>query len=308
MIELQQLVLVKQLANEAERQLAQNSAFRHGVAVSLMQDAVELFLRVVIRQHDPTTEKNAKFDQLADAIDKAAKDDQSKVPFRPRLEDLNKTRVNFKHMGTAPSAADAQRLVRYGIEFLEVAFPRLMKIDFESVSLSDMLRTEAVRNAMKSAERHLSVGTFDQAIKEAALAVALSERGLAGLIPEPDANLRNFASAVGDASVKRIVDQGTDYLVKYLSRMRTVMLATTLGFDPRELRMFRLLTPTILMSGSNSIQTVSDRLSAPTVEQATFCVDFARRFSLASDTYLDHADVEAALLSDRQRTRLKLNE
>ena len=46
---MQQLVLVKQLAQEAERQLARKDDFGNGLAVSLSQDAVELLLREILR-------------------------------------------------------------------------------------------------------------------------------------------------------------------------------------------------------------------------------------------------------------------
>jgi hypothetical protein len=126
---------------EAERSLSRRTSIGHGLAVSVGQDAVELFLRAVMKErHAPGQKMADEFIKAMDYIDAAADGvEQLKVPFRGKLIELNKARVNFKHYGLSPERSDAERLVGYVSQFFDEATPRFFGTSFEDISLADTL-------------------------------------------------------------------------------------------------------------------------------------------------------------------------
>lgn len=147
--------------------LARDTPFGDGQAVSLMQDAVELLIREVVRSDHIEVPTRPTLDQMADAISKAAVDESGKVPHRTRIDDLNKARIGFKHSGTAPSRDDARRLVRYGIEFLEVVVPRFFNIEYRRISLIHSIKSSEVLTLLESAQVAASEGRFNDAMADA---------------------------------------------------------------------------------------------------------------------------------------------
>lgn len=265
---MQELVLVKAFAAEAEHQLERDDDFGNGLAVSLAQDAVELILRIVVRERPIAVEQRAGLDKLITAIDRAAQKDDDKVPHMARIEDLNKARVGFKHAGTAPSRQDAVRLVRFGAEFLEVAFPRFFSIEYRAVSMAHQIRRDEVQKRILEAERLLAEGMFHDAVVEAADAVSVVEQTLGNLLPPV-----SKANVLGD---------NDPAMVNYMNGLRLVALAGLVGYDPRALMRFRALAPTVLRGTAGSRQVL---LKGPpsqyTSEHADFAVKFATDFALA---------------------------
>lgn len=135
------------------------------------------------------------------------------MPHRARLEDLNKARVAFKHSGTSPSKADARRLVGFGLEFLEVATPRLVGIEYAKISLCAAVRNDEIRGLLIGAQAMLAEERWRDAMIEAADAVTLVRvgahqplgPGLRGCrLPRPCVGLRrSFGSAPAPAGAAR---------------------------------------------------------------------------------------------------------
>lgn len=267
--ESQQLVLVKQLAEEAERQLAREDDFGNGLAVSLTQDAIELLIRIAVRTFDVDVPARATMDQMADAIGKS--DEARAVPHRARIEEVNKARVGFKHSGTAPGRADAMRLVRFGVEFLEVACPRFFGIEYRDLSLAHSIRSEEVRALLLAAEKYQSEGQYREAMIEAAYAVRAVEAKLERLMPSPPAPVR---SAGDNEPALRSLQQ-------YLRGLRLLSLAALAGFDARALVGFQSMAPNVSMSAAGERSTILHGPVTYSEEQVTFAVKFAVAFAAA---------------------------
>src|SRR5579859_4636461 len=130
-MELNQLVLCKKLYNEAEAFLSRKESVASGLAISIAQDSVELFLRAVIKQLPSNGQKPPEeFVKCMDYIDaSAAERADARVPFRARMAELNKARVNFKHYGLIPSESDTARLLGYAEQFFEAATPQFFSFE-----------------------------------------------------------------------------------------------------------------------------------------------------------------------------------
>lgn len=264
----QELVFVKGFLIEAERQLQRGDDFGDGLAVSLAQDAAELLLRLVVRERGITIEPSAGLNKLIAAINKAAATESDSVPHLARIEDLNKARVNFKHAGICPSHSDATRLVRFGLEFLEVGFPRFFEIEYRAISLVHQIHDVAVQQFLLEAEVSMKTEDWREAVVAAAKAELQVEAALARLFPPTSgAGLRDG----NDAGV-----------VNYLNGLRLIALAGLIGYDPRDLMRFRALAPRVNGGYSgHPPQIVFTGIFHFTRDDAEFCFKFAVDFALA---------------------------
>lgn len=264
----QELVMVKTFALEAEHQLERDDDFGNGLAVSLAQDGVELLLRVVVRERAIAVEPRAGLDKLIAAIDKAAISDAEKVPHVARIEDLNKARVAFKHAGIAPGRSDATRLVRFGFEFLETSFPRYFALEYRSISLAHQVRSEEIQRLLLEAERLMTDADHGGAMVKAAEAVSHLDGKLSNLFPPT-----SRANVFGD---------NNPGILNYMNGLRLMALAGLIGYDPRALMRFRGLAPSVLRGVTGSSQIIfNGPPSQYTAEHAAFAVGFAIDFALA---------------------------
>lgn len=266
-----QLVLVRQLLEETEQQLRRGDDFGNGLAVSLAQDAVELLVRIVVRARSISIkEKRPTLEQMMDAIDAASAPDPG-VPHRQRIDDLNKARVAFKHTGLCPSRSDAERLVRYGVDVLDVALPRFFGMQARRVFLAYAVRSEKVRDALVKAEDALLDDRHADAVIEAADAVSHADAPLRTLLPELP-RMPSLREGVGPQ---------VQVLTDYAAGLRLVSLAGLVGFNIRDLLRFRRLAPSILHSLSGDRQVIDSRLGQYSQDEAEFAVRFATNFALA---------------------------
>jgi hypothetical protein len=214
---------------------------------------------------------------MSDAIGKVASDETEKIPHRTRVEDLNKARVAFKHSGIAPSRDDARRLMRYGIEFLEVAVPRFFGIEYRRISLSQSVRSPEIRLLLDTAAIAASEGRHNDALADASEAVGLVEQKLSRVLPLP-ASPMSLSGADGKALVE---------LTKYLAGLRNVSVAAMMQFDLRELIKFRMMAPRVTRSRAGQRQVILTGLASYTLEQAESSIAFATSFALSVQARID---------------------
>jgi HEPN domain-containing protein len=270
---MQELALSKSLANEAERQLERQDDFGNGLAVSLAQDAAELFLRAVARKIDATIERNGGFDKLIKAINDKAKCDKEKVIHMERLENLNKARIAFKHSGTAPSRKDAERLVRYGLEFLEAATPRFFDIEYKSISLVHEIRATVIRDLLLAATKLAEAGDYQNAMVDIATAVITTEKQLEALISPAPRSGGSIGGRLGAA-------------IDYIDDIRLIALGALVRFDPKALVRFKGLAPKVFISVSGARTVCSSYHANYSDEDVDVSLAFATDFALATQRVL----------------------
>lgn len=272
MDEVQQLSLAKQFADDADRQLSRRDDYGNGQAVSLTQDAVELIVRAACRHRGVTiTDKATIADMIRELDAHEQKSGLSPTPHAQRVRDITVSRNGFKHRGIAVTQADAERFVRYGVDFAEVAVPQFFALEWKSLSLADAIRDEAVRSVVKLAESYLAQEQFDEALVESAAAVRILEHVLERLIP--------VAVWRGEFDANRAT-------ADYLNGLRLISLSALVQIDVRDLLRFRSLGVNVHTSASGQRQVTRTRVLHAEPEHALFAVEFARSFALAVQTRL----------------------
>jgi hypothetical protein len=283
-MELHQVLLCRALYTEAETYLSRNEGVHTGLAVAIAQDAVELFLRAVMKDRPTAGLKIPdEFIKCMDYIDAAADRDENKyVPFRARLIELNKARVNFKHYGLIPDKADARRMLGYVQDFFDIAGDRFFDVRFSDLSITDLVSSNGVRERLKLAEQGLREEVLEHAFGHNAEAVDIATSELIATLSRRSGRL-HLSSAVRlagqDSRLAHAIERYVDDKASESERM-SLMLA--LAVNVNELIRFESCVPIIqrMIGGKFTWQRMQN-VSHLTSADAAFAVNFATKFALA---------------------------
>ena len=78
--------------------------------------------------------------------------------YQQQMRRFNNARVEVKHRGTLPSQPDVEGFRSTVTDFLVETTPELFQIDFDSISLSSLVRSDDVRSALQAAETAAEAG------------------------------------------------------------------------------------------------------------------------------------------------------
>jgi hypothetical protein len=89
---------------------------------------------------------------------------------------FNDARVAVKHKGLLPIQQQIEEFRFTVTAFLNDATPKVFQIEFDSISLSSLVRADDVRSELQAAETAAEAGEFGKALEQAAKAFHLSLR------------------------------------------------------------------------------------------------------------------------------------
>ena len=157
------IVRVKFLYRAAIDELSSGHPFAAGMAVSLLQDAVEAMAHEAAASVGAVTSAHTRFLEHWDAVAKAG---DKTLPYRTEMGELNTARVGFKHQGVNPDIADAEKHAVAAHRFLvETAREFFGWSDFDSLSEADLISSAVVQASVKAAESALAAGDPTKALE-----------------------------------------------------------------------------------------------------------------------------------------------
>ncbi|MBB4199195.1 hypothetical protein GGD83_003006 [Rhodoblastus sphagnicola] len=169
---MRRLTIVRYLYNQALEQERKGDLVG-GLALLPFHDAVELFLQVAAENHpEVKLTKSVEFMAYWPAFATAG----LTLPYQEQMRRFNNARVEVKHRGTLPSRHDVEGFRATITAFLADAAPKLFEIEFDSISLSALVRSDEVRSALQAAEAAVREEQFPAALEHAAKAFRLSLR------------------------------------------------------------------------------------------------------------------------------------
>lgn len=139
------------------------SDFNLYVSTNHMQDATEIFLFAVAEHLGVSLKEKGGFDGYFDQINSKAKTD---IPFRSRLNALNKTRVNSKHYAVQPERKEVLAFVTVVDEFFAEVSRTVLGIEFAQISLVHLISNEKIRAALAGATDAFVQGRYDDCLIE----------------------------------------------------------------------------------------------------------------------------------------------
>ncbi len=219
-----QLLIVKRLFVEATKFAEQTDPIAAGIATSLLQDAIELYLWTLIKERNIQVKENDGFVIYLQKLHEGG----FRVPSKARLLELNKARVNFKHYGNLPAPAEAAKHRDYVEDFLREAMKPDFGIEFDDLSLADLVADPEIKEHLRSAEKHLKSGSTTDAAIELAKARTLAFEIMNRYMPAVDHRLADADRALNAINGVQGVRPFT-YLREYLGALREASLVAMLN-------------------------------------------------------------------------------
>lgn len=275
---LDRFVCAKYLFYLGSEALDRSGPFSAGQAVLTFQDAVEMMLRTIAEHHHAPIKEHAAFNSIVDEVEKAT---GQTLTHKTALNQLNRSRVNFKHHALAPRDED----VRKFRTDLEGFFPTVMKatmgLDFDQLSMATLVRHRRAANWLRNAETHLAHDEFEKSMEASAVAFAVFRSR------QQDGHSRSSLESVlrnaeprgrSDERIHRGVYDLAERLEKMIGELHLQIEDLSSGIDRHELHRFTDLVPKVFLSEAGTLHIGSRRRSdLHTYENALFCVAFATR-------------------------------
>ena len=156
---LERLGLIKYLSHLAIQQSVQPEPL-NGFSVLQFHDSVELFLNLTCETLNIKVPQN--FMEYWPEINKVTNPDV--LSHQTSMLKLNKSRVGFKHHGIIPSKTDIESFRVTTLSFLTENYAKFFKIEFEKVSLLDLIENIKCKSHIQKAEEAFANKSLEECL------------------------------------------------------------------------------------------------------------------------------------------------
>ena len=273
-VEVKRLAFIRYLYKVGVEQSNQPEPLNATSLLSL-HDAAELFLQLAV-EHLGVAKKTQNFMDYWDVINQKMAPDQ--ITQEDSMNRLNKARVHLKHHGTAPSKLDMEGFRATVTNFFQENTPKVFDLDFDSVSLIDLVAYENAKSKLRSAQDLMQGGNTEGAIRDIAVSFELliwkyeqrmrSKFGSSPFFFGPKSTLGTTFLTGAEGRMKDFLDD----VDRSISLMQTAIRIISFGFDYRKFSKFQSLTPPVM--GTVIGTAVAKPSGQPTLEDCRFCLDY----------------------------------
>ena len=205
-----------------------------GLAISIFQDSIEIFIWTLLKKLDAQVKENAAFTSYFEHVKNApGNTGLAALPLKAKILELNKARINFKHYGNLPDCSEAKKFRAYAEEFLILSYQLFFDVGFEDVSLVDLVHYPDVRARLKCAEALINEEKYEPAIAEVAIAKSMLFTKMAQYFPRVDRNLSD-ADRIIDPFIGNHGFRYFSYISEYLKSSREANIITMLGVSMQD--------------------------------------------------------------------------
>lgn len=219
-----------------------------GFALMQFHDCVEMFLLLVAENLDKKKFHDWKFMEFWANIDS--------LTMRDAMDVMKQRRVSLKHHGSFPSHDDVVECCINVGTFLRENIKKQFDIDFDSISLIDLISFESVKDLLLTASNELSDGNFYNSLTHSRLAFD-------ALLDEYEGNKQHwyhsifdvgkkqskkYEQFVKDVSLKNREQSNKKWfeeMTETVNELRSVTKITALGIDYKKYALFKAVTPYI---------------------------------------------------------------
>jgi len=137
----------------------------YGVSILSFHDSVELFLQLSLEKLNISIsgKTDLRFHEYWDIIDKELKN--TTLSQKESMKRLNRARVDLKHLGITPSKLDIESFRVTTLAFFRENCPIMFQIEFDDISLIDIIKYERPRELLKQVNRNFEEGSVYEAIQ-----------------------------------------------------------------------------------------------------------------------------------------------
>jgi len=152
---LDRLICAKYIFMRGMEILDQGGPFSSGRSVLHFQDSAEMALRAIAEHLHCSVKPSTQFNQIVDSINESG---VNVLSHRTALNQLNSARVNFKHFGLEPKIGDSNKFKNDLNGFFPNAIKDFMGIDFDSLSLTNLIGHRRTENHLNIAQKLINEG------------------------------------------------------------------------------------------------------------------------------------------------------
>jgi len=236
-------------------------------AVLMAHDASEMLMRVV------SDVLNVKWNQFGEFWSNIEAKGFARPPRLGAMDQLNSERTAFKHKGISPNPAKVPTRLLEASSFCEEIANTYLGLDYQSVSLADLIQNPSARTKLKDAEAAAGQGQF---------APAVTDCGNAFDILFAEAREKHKAALVGHIPIEGrdfVKSPATESMKAKIQKIGQTVDALILGIDPSRLRRFSETTPIRQRTGYADVTVIWTR-DATVLTKADF--DFCHSFVIDS--------------------------
>lgn len=271
-MDFRQLEISKYLFQKGREELKKKDSLSSGLAVSLFQDSIEILLWTIAKHVEADVREKEAFEAYWEKIKTAKNNPQrNEVPFKAKILELNKARVNFKHYGIVPTLDDVIRFETYAEECLEKSFKSFFGIEMEDVSLAHLITDQAIRDKVISSHNLFKEGKIIDTIISCADVESIISDKLEGVFPPVNSGIKKvnrFLEFAGRSSA--ISAQGVfDYIYNYLKLLRSLGICSLLRLNISNYLKFKR----IYLAAFNRHENLTE-------SDALFCLEYVTDYAL----------------------------
>ncbi len=272
---IKRLTYIKQLYKIG---VAQSNQYESVAVFSILafHDSIEMFLKLLAEHKNINASKFSFLDYW------------EKIPhltLKESMRNLNARRVNIKHKGLLPAKSEIEISRVNAIDFFLQNTKSQFDIDFEEISLIDLITYDAVKEYLTLSQQALEKNKVDDSIENVAYAfdellhTYESNKSYWGTSPFFFGKSTSFISSFHLGISRR--DDGLGKLVEFVDSvtesvdaLQNAVKIISFGIDYKEYVKFKILTPVVqrFMGGNKSAQIMGNKKW--TKENCQFCIDF----------------------------------
>lgn len=285
------LTLSKYLFRQARLVLQYSEPYSRGLATSLLQDSVEIFLRVLGEQYKIKIQGRGDFHQL---LDRVGKQIGSVGEHSAAIKRLNTARIGFKHEGLDVSAIDVKTFQSNVEAFLSEVCREALKVDFETLSLVAAIGHCRTRNWLKKARKALLADSYTTSVAHSAAAMVIYLNHWNILLGE-----RTDPADYIDSDSSEVYGL-VDWVTEYVEPIRIRLELFSHGVDVASYNKFAAMIPNTYVDHKGAVcQYWVKSTRTHSRDDARFCYNFA------VDSALALRDIQIPDGTDPNRSRLK---
>lgn len=246
-------------------------------AVLTLHDAAEMLMRVVT-DHLGIAPSFSFMDFWSRVTEKG----HPTPPHKGALDRLNQLRVGFKHKGNLPNPKVVADLLPQVGDFCVETVQKCLSLDFDTISLADLIPNEEAKSRVKEAEQAFADGDIPTAVLSLGSAFdalySQAQKQSQDALIEKDMTVR-FYSEARNASLDK--ELGVRDLRRQLNAVTDTLNILLLGIEPKNLRRFSTLTPNRWETADRKLHYGWRRSpSELDAESYRFCLGFVIDFGL----------------------------
>jgi hypothetical protein len=237
------LIIVKQLyQNAIVQSTAHQVLINRLLAVIGFDLAVETLLRTIVTAFDPSKSLSDGFQGLMHQSETAlASAGYSPLPDKANIQHVHSIRNDGQHKAKYPNESDISDCRTYVRDFLQKVVVELWGLDFEKITLTDVIQNEEIRQFFIDAETSHIEGNYQKAVQSASvgLTIALNkvEAAIVGEMPSFASGimlLNSFGDAMSESNCRDAY--------RAIERIQDTLLYLALGMNYAHFMEYRKIT------------------------------------------------------------------